>query len=97
MSINTFPSGIETLENTPRLREPNNVSPQVESELKNLSKAFLDEQNAALALLNSTRTQQGEATFRGPVVIAGATGSKGALAILADLFAAPARDNGRTV
>ena len=79
------------------VRQPNDVAPQVQKELESLGNAFAAEQAAALALLNSTRTQAGEATYRGPVVITGASGSKGALAILADLFAAPARDNGRTV
>jgi hypothetical protein len=96
MSINFFPSGIKTIATNPRMREASpDLSNRVQSELAQISTEFLAQQQAALALLTTNRTAANDDTFSGPAHIAGVTGSKGALAMLADLFANPSQNQGR--
>lgn len=97
MSIDFFPSGIETLASNPRLRPAaGDLNERVQAELAHHAKQFAQEREAALQLLQ--RDEAGESTHKGGSShIAGVTGSEKALALLADLFAAPTRPTGRSM
>jgi hypothetical protein len=95
MSINFYPSGIETRETNPRMRPAmTDLDARVQAELAAHSAKFIAESEAALKAMNLQREPANEFNFSGPAFIAGASNTPGIRTVLADLFA-PSRPNGR--